>query len=169
MPSSSFSLPFFLPQMVLVARNGRTNQRTNERALITGWRGTRSITHLFLSGVWSSGAVPPLPSPHPFLQPPMCVMRGGLRQRSEPPAHGCAQNICKNRQRKLSISLYLLPPKCVFPLLLPFGQWRQKKDWWGKGSLVEERRREGGNTANQIKRRRRRKEKLNLSTPPLLN
>ncbi len=138
--SSSFSLPSFLPQMVLVARNERTNERT---CTDHGWRGTRSITHLFLSGVWSSGAVPPLPSPHPFLQPPMYVMRGGLRQRSEPPAHGCAQNICKNRQRKISIFLFFSPSKMCFPPSPPVWSVAAKKDWWGKGSLFEKSRREG--------------------------
>ncbi len=145
MPSSSFSLPFFPPPDGARSKE-RTNERTNERALITGWRGTRSITHFFCRGCGRAGLFPPSP-PHTLFCNLRCmyVMRGGLRQRAEPPAHGCAQYICKNRQRKLGLFLFFLLPKCVFPLLLPFGQWRQKKrTGGGKGSLFEKRRRRGG-------------------------
>ena len=110
-----FFLPPFFPPPDGARGTERTNERTNERALITVGGGQGQSLTFFLSGVWSSGAVPPLPSPHPFLQPPMYVMRGGLRLRAEPAVHGCAQYICKNRQRKISIFLFFLLPKCVFP------------------------------------------------------
>ncbi len=127
--SSSFSLPFFLPQMVLVARNGRTNERTNERALITGWRGTRSITHLFfVGGVVERGcSSPPLPTPF-FATSDVCN-EGWVAAARRACCTWVRTVYLQKSTTKNKHFLIFSPSKMCFPLLLPFGQWQQK--WTG--------------------------------------